>query len=82
MKKYSKTMVLILFSAILFSCNKIGSPHTPPTERLINELLVKLDSTDVYAARKEREIEAYKAKLVECKGDPYKNFESLYEIGE
>ena len=82
MKKYSKTMVLILFSAILFSCNKIGSPHTPHTERLINELLVKLDSTDVYAARKEREIEAYKAKLVECQGDPYKNFESLYEIGE
>ena len=38
-------------------------PKTSRTRGLLRELLVKLDSTDVYAARKEARIEAIKSKL-------------------
>lgn len=38
-------------------------PHTERTEGLIDELLTKLDSTDVYAARKEAQIDRVKAML-------------------
>lgn len=39
------------------------TPQTPRTRGLIRELLVKLDSTDVYAANKERGLEDAKSRL-------------------
>ena len=51
-------VVLIFVSALLIlSCRKMELPHTDRTRGLVEELLVKLDSTDVYAAKKEKEIE-------------------------
>lgn len=40
-----------------------GMPHTERTAGLVRELLTKLDSTDIYAARKEKRIDEIKAKL-------------------
>ncbi|MCR5560373.1 MAG: DUF6377 domain-containing protein [Bacteroidales bacterium] len=46
---------------VVLPCLGADFPHTDRTKGLIDELLVKLDSTDVYAAGKERQIEALKA---------------------
>ena len=80
MKKYTKIWLMIIVSAILFSCNKLELPHTANTERLISELLLKLDSTDVYAARKEAHIQLLKDEL--CgKEDTKDRFSLLFNIG-
>ena len=57
-------VVLIFVSALLIlSCRKMELPHTDRTRGLVEELLVKLDSTDVYAAKKEKEIEVLKKSI-------------------
>ncbi|MBP5539618.1 MAG: hypothetical protein J6X69_07350 [Bacteroidales bacterium] len=57
-------VVLIFVSALLIlSCRKMELPHTDRTRGLVEELLVKLDSTDVYAAKKEKEIEMLKKNI-------------------
>jgi len=57
--------LLILLLTVLVSCghweNKM--PHTDRTRGLVKELLSILDSTDVYSARKEGDIEVLKAGL-------------------
>ena len=56
-----KRAVIVIVSALLFvSCRHGELPHTDRTGGLVSELLSKLDSTDVYAAKKEKEIEALK----------------------
>ena len=82
MKKYTKIWLMIIVSAILFSCNKLELPHTANTERLISELLLKLDSTDVYAARKERDIAASKAKIQDAGGNDQARYSALYDVAE
>ena len=51
---------ILLLSLMALSCHNYELPHTDRTRGLLKELLCKLDSTDVYAARKEKEIEALK----------------------
>ncbi len=60
-----KRHILLLLTAVVIAvpCHGARSLQTPRTRGLIRELLVKLDSTDVYAANKERGIEAAKARL-------------------
>ena len=56
---------LFLLSAVALTLPCFGAemPHTDRTRGLVRELLSKLDSTDVYAARKEKAIAAVKAGL-------------------
>lgn len=61
--KLLRFALLLVIPAIAFSCNKEELPHTDKTKGLIRELLIKLDSTDVYAEKKEKEIEALKKNL-------------------
>ena len=62
-------LLLLMTVAVLFSCRRPLTPQTERTRALVNELLSKLDSTDVYAARKERTIQAIKEKLPESTED-------------
>lgn len=56
-----KAIVFIALGLLVLSCNKGNHlPHTDRTKDLVAELLSVLDSTDVYAAKKEAEIEALK----------------------
>ena len=56
-----KAIVIIALGLLVLSCNKGNHlPHTDRTKDLVAELLSVLDSTDVYAAKKEAEIEALK----------------------
>lgn len=56
-----KRAVIVLISTLLFfSCHNGDLPHTDRTRGLVSELLSKLDSTDVYAAKKEKEIDSLK----------------------
>ncbi|MBQ7708557.1 MAG: hypothetical protein IJT74_01375, partial [Bacteroidales bacterium] len=59
----SRLALFVLVVAVAFSCDKERLPHTDRTRGLIKELLIKLDSTDAYAARKEQQIEALKQEL-------------------
>ena len=62
MKKFC--LILSLFAILTLSCQKREERlRTDRTSGLVRELLTKLDSADVYAARKEAEIEAYKMQL-------------------
>ena len=56
-------ILLISLLAIAIPGRGADIPKTSRSEALIKELLTKLDSTDVYAARKESAIEAVKSKL-------------------
>lgn len=72
----------LLLSAVVVTlpCSGAEMPHTDRTRGLIRELLCKLDSTDVYAARKEKAIEAVKAGLP---GDTdAERYELYYDIAE
>ncbi len=53
-------LLIFVSSLLILSSPKFELPHTDRTRGLMEELLVKLDSTDVYAAKKEKEIEALK----------------------
>ncbi len=63
MMKSIRFALLVLVVAVAFSCDKEKVPHTDRTRELIRNLLVRMDSTDVYAARKEQQIEALKQEL-------------------
>ena len=59
-KLFSFAITVLLVLPMVSSCgNTIGDavPHTDRTAGLVKELLAKLDSTDVYTARKEKKIE-------------------------
>lgn len=58
-------LLYILALALAVSCNhrEYKIPHTDRTEGLVKELLSTLDSTDVYAARKEAVIDELKSAL-------------------
>jgi len=56
-------IVLILASSLSFPRGRADMPHTSRTKALVEELLHKLDSTDMFTARKEKEIESIKAML-------------------
>ena len=61
-----RSLLLTLFTAIILSCiscKKLEIPHTDRTQNLIEELLTKLDSADVYAARKLNHINNIKSKI-------------------
>ncbi|MBQ6822126.1 MAG: hypothetical protein IJP39_06905, partial [Bacteroidales bacterium] len=62
-------LLLLLALSVLLSCQRPLTPRTERTRALVDELLSKLDSTDVYAARKERTIQAIKEKLPESTED-------------
>ena len=74
-----KKAIILIVSALLFlSCHKGEMPHTDRTKGLVAELLSKLDSSDVYAVKKEKGIEALKRHLP---GDSAVNcFELYYDI--
>lgn len=55
--------LLALAVTMALPCSGAEMPRTERTGALIRELLEKLDSTDVYAARKEQKIERIKAGL-------------------
>jgi len=61
--KLLRFALLVLIPAVAFSCYREKLPHTDKTRGLVRELLTKLDSTDVYAAKKEKEIKALKQRL-------------------
>ena len=50
----------MISTLLFFSCHNGDLPHTDRTRGLVSELLSKLDSTDVYAAKKEKEIDSLK----------------------
>lgn len=60
-----KTRLILILSAVVLSlpCRGGEVPQTDRSKALLNELLVKLDSTDMYAARREAGIEAVKSGL-------------------
>ena len=62
MRRFS--FILLLIAVLSLSCQKREERlHTDRTSDLVRELLTKLDSADVYAARKEAEIEANKKQI-------------------
>lgn len=66
MKKCLLFLLPVLLSA--FSCGRDDMPATDRTRALVRELLVKLDSTEMYASRREREIDSLKASLAGTSG--------------
>ena len=63
MKAHHIALLLMTSIALALSCHKDEVPQTDRARKLIKELLEKLDNAEVYAARKEREIDSVKAKL-------------------
>ena len=63
MKAHHIALLLMTSIALALSCHKDEVPQTDRARKLIKELLEKLDNAEVYAARKEREIDSIKAKL-------------------
>jgi len=63
MKLLRFVLLVVAVAVGFFSCVREELPHTDRTRGLIRELLVKLDSTDVYAAKKEKAVEALKQRL-------------------
>lgn len=79
MKRLS--FILLLIAVLSLSCQKREERlHTEKTSGLVRELLTKLDSADVYAARKEAQIEASKKQIG---GSNYQDqYKALYDIAE
>jgi sigma54-dependent transcription regulator len=70
---------LLLVALLALSCQREQRLHTERTAGLVKELLTKLDSADVYAARKEAEIEILKLSL----RDAYtyrEKYDILYDV--
>lgn len=63
MKIHRLLLLLAMTLALLPSCKRNAVLQTERSRKLIKELLETLDNADVYAARKEREIDSVKAKL-------------------
>ena len=59
----ARHLLLAAIIAMPLSCHRDEMPQTDRTKGLIKELLASLDSTDFYAERKEREIDAVKSRL-------------------
>jgi len=59
----ARHLLLAAIIAMPLSCQRDEMPQTDRTKGLIKELLASLDSTDFYAERKEREIDAVKSRL-------------------
>lgn len=55
-------LLLILLLGVALPVRGERIPQTDRTKGLIRELLVKIDSTDVYAARKEADLEAFRSR--------------------
>lgn len=72
--------VILSAMALGLPCRGADMPQTPRTKGLVKELLVKLDSTDVYTARKEAKIDAIKAKLPGSTDAV--NFDLCFDIAE
>lgn len=73
-------LILAAVAALAFSCRGEKMPQTPRTRGLIKELLTKLDSTDVYAARKDRAIQSVKDKLPGSTGT--QRYKLCYKIAD
>ena len=58
-----KNISLLLVALISLSCSKNELLHTERTEQLIDELLEKLDSTEFYIEKREKELVDIKSKL-------------------
>ena len=58
-----KSISLLLVALISLSCSKNELLHTERTEQLIDELLEKLDSTEFYIEKREKELVDIKSKL-------------------
>ena len=78
MRKY--LILLLAAIAAALPCRGEEMPRTERTDGLIRELLIKLDSMDVYAARKEKRIEEIKAKLQGSSG--WERFDLCRSIAE
>ena len=76
----SLRLVLLLVAVLSLSCQKRADRlRTERTSGLVRELLTKLDSADVYAARKEAEIEACKLQLSDA-ATYHDKYNLLYNI--
>lgn len=74
-------VISIVFSISCISCKKVDIPHTERTDLLINELLTKLDSTDIYAARKLQFINSIKSKITDTTQRDLESIQ-LYKIAD
>lgn len=74
MRKCHVIILLLATVVVSSSCHKETLPHTDRTRGLVKELLTKLDSTDVYAAKKEKEVELLKKRL------PGETIEETYSL--
>lgn len=73
-------LVLLLSAVLTLSCQqREGRLRTDRTGGLVKELLTKLDSVDVYEARKEARIDDLKSRLKDA-STYIEEFELLYEI--
>ena len=71
--------VLLLTALLALSCQSEQRLRTERTSGLVKELLTKLDSADVYAARKETEIDSLKLQLINV-GTDREKCGLLYDI--
>lgn len=78
----ARIALLLIASAIISAppCQAAEIPFTGRTKGLIRELLTKLDSTEIYVARKEREIETVKSRL--SGNSDSELYELYYEIAD
>ena len=58
-----RSLILLLTILSVIPCRGAEFPQTERTRGLVKELLTKLDSTDVYAAKQERKIQEVKSRL-------------------
>lgn len=74
-------VISIVFSISCISCKKVDIPHTERTDLLINELLIKLDSSDIYRERKLNSIQTLKTQITNNTPSDRKSI-LLYKIAD
>lgn len=74
-------VISIIFSISCISCKKVDIPHTERTDLLINELLIKLDSSDIYRERKLNSIQTLKTQITNNTPSDRKSI-LLYKIAD
>ena len=74
-------VISIVFSISCISCKKVDIPHTERTDLLINELLTKLDSSDIYRERKLNSIQTLKTQITNNTPSDRKSI-LLYKIAD